>query len=741
MNNLGNEMTFWSLIEKYSICIPIIQRDYVQGRNNEQVIDARRKLLHDMRVSIETCRNLDLNFVYGKVHEKNKFIPLDGQQRLTTLFLLHWFSISKARDYSKMITLKKFTYETRISSKNFIKQLIAHTESLSDAVADINQKISEYVQNEEWFWVEWSYDPTIESILLMLDEIKINFNDVDDLCNKLTSENYISFRFLNMLDIGMEDSLYIKLNARGRPLTDFENFKAELVKYIEKAADDKTMSLKIPPKKYKMQLDGQWTDLIWHLTDGNKENFDKIYMNCFHWILWNRWAETQNVIEKSNSAITTAMNKNDYFRLKIYEENQAIDVKVLETIYYTLEYFSFPISAVGGLHKASDINGIEYFQKCLLYSGTTVTYEDRVMLFAITCYFEFTKGMADSTLFIKWLRVLRNLVRNSRLDGLDDFVRAVKSISAFSIHCTEILEYLASPNCSIGAFLNEQIDEERLKAILILRDNDWATAIYEAEQHPYFAGQIAFLFSFAGVSLKTIDDLSDIALAGCLTRYATYQKKTSAIFNDKGLTINANLFSRAVLSKGDYLLAYRRCKSFLVGNHRDISWKMLMRNSNAQKRAFMKDVLDELDEKDLSMKTIEKRLNEIIENAAVDGWRHYFVKMGKLLENCGYYRLIYESETGRILLVSCQTTAGCNKEYYTFVLYLKLLSSKRKPFYVSDRGQYGDMFIDKIDDKDIIVKYANPQNNANGEFQINFNGSLHSESSVDDSLKFIDTLV
>ena len=128
MGSIGEQMTFWSLINKYSIRIPIIQRDYVQGRENDQVIDARTNLLQEMRKVLETDGSIDLNFVYGKVHEESTrekiFIPLDGQQRLTTLFLLHWYALAKARDFEKAKTLQKFSYETRTSSRKFVEHLM-----------------------------------------------------------------------------------------------------------------------------------------------------------------------------------------------------------------------------------------------------------------------------------------------------------------------------------------------------------------------------------------------------------------------------------------------------------------------------------------------------------------------------------------------------------------------------------------------------------------------------------------
>ena len=42
------------------------------------------------------------------------------------------------------------------------------------------------------------------------------------------------FNFLDIDKLGSEDELYIKLNSRGRPLTDFENFKARFIDRIKK---------------------------------------------------------------------------------------------------------------------------------------------------------------------------------------------------------------------------------------------------------------------------------------------------------------------------------------------------------------------------------------------------------------------------------------------------------------------------------------------------------------------------
>ena len=83
------------------IVIPIIQRDYAQGRPSEERI--RSEFLEELHSALSsfdvdtgaTRTPVTLDFIYGDITESGDFIPLDGQQRLTTLFLLSWYASRK----------------------------------------------------------------------------------------------------------------------------------------------------------------------------------------------------------------------------------------------------------------------------------------------------------------------------------------------------------------------------------------------------------------------------------------------------------------------------------------------------------------------------------------------------------------------------------------------------------------------------------------------------------------------
>lgn len=49
---------------------------------------------------------------------------------------------------------------------------VNYEEKYCDAVNDNSIKLSEVIRHEKWFLPHWNYDPTIDSMLNMLDSIK-----------------------------------------------------------------------------------------------------------------------------------------------------------------------------------------------------------------------------------------------------------------------------------------------------------------------------------------------------------------------------------------------------------------------------------------------------------------------------------------------------------------------------------------------------------------------------------------
>ena len=230
----------FSLFSK-GIRVPRIQRGYVQGRKDEKGLEIRRNFAPALVKAVFGGEELSLDFIYGVAKEQS-LLPLDGQQRLSTLFLLAWLCGKWKSDWC-------FTYEARRIPQLFVKGLLEHPCKAAGMP-------SAEIKESGWFLPIWENDPSVTGMLRMLDALheaigQRNRSDADF--------GRISF-LLHGID-GHGDTfehIFRKMNARGKELSPWENMKAMLDKYLpQELADD-----------WRDKVDGDWAQCIW-LHSGN----------------------------------------------------------------------------------------------------------------------------------------------------------------------------------------------------------------------------------------------------------------------------------------------------------------------------------------------------------------------------------------------------------------------------------------------------------------------------------------
>ncbi|MBD5425962.1 MAG: DUF262 domain-containing protein [Treponema sp.] len=292
----GEKTSFWNFIKNNKIEIPIIQRDYAQGRADEENI--RESFVHYLKEALDSnisgnSEPYILDFIYGS-KSRGTILPLDGQQRITTLWLLHWY-IAFKKDVPISEDEKhyffNFSYETRETSRDFIEQL-CHL--LSNKENKIQDRISAYITKHLWFLKDWNNDQTITSMLIMLDYIDEVFKEspLETYWNNLISDkSAIVFYELKLENFGLTDDLYIKMNARGKSLTNFENFKADFVGYLTER-ENKKESDENTAERISRKLDTDWTDIFWenrYIDESKNCHIDEIYFGFLNRYFLNEW--------------------------------------------------------------------------------------------------------------------------------------------------------------------------------------------------------------------------------------------------------------------------------------------------------------------------------------------------------------------------------------------------------------------------------------------------------------------
>ncbi|WP_026503952.1 DUF262 domain-containing protein [Butyrivibrio sp. NC3005] len=305
---MRREDNFQELVKNKKIIIPIIQRDYAQGRNDPKAISVRTRLI-DEWIDILQNPNLrmDFNYIYGNETDKI-FYPVDGQQRLTSLYLLHWY-LAMATDNTGEIDEWKFDYKTRNSASEFFAFL--HNVEKSDELFEIlHSDKSEAdkqadIRNESWFKNKWENDPTVVSCVNFLCMLSGKLSDYEEKFGTFwaslnnTSCPAVYFTCLSDCDDKYAEidaaKKYTRMNARGKRLTNFENLKAMIdeietkhIKDLAYCADDEQEAL----------------------ADTISWSYDRAYIDC----LYNSMQEN-SLLEKTN-AINEESEK--WFRLVYY---------------------------------------------------------------------------------------------------------------------------------------------------------------------------------------------------------------------------------------------------------------------------------------------------------------------------------------------------------------------------------------------------------------------------------------
>ena len=506
-----------------SIVIPIIQRDFAQGRTTPNVNKIRHRFLKALYDALVEDKPITLDFIYGNVNN-SELTPLDGQQRLSTLFLLHYYVAHHEQvgsdDYA---FLARFSYQTRVSSRKFCQHLINYEPRF-------DEPLSTQIRDQAWFLMEWDNDPTVQSMLVMLDAIDEMFNSTIDIWPKLMGDA-ITFYFLPLKEMGATDELYIKMNSRGKPLTRFEHFKAELELRM-KEIDEKKASEIIS------KIDLEWTDLLWpYRNSATGDELDEItddeFLRYIHFIsdiisYKNGEAEIVDdfdIIEKQFSSACEAAQDNiitleRYFDLFADLKKEGVSVGG-----FFDSYVSRNVHQAGKiLIEERDRNDTlpDLFSECCrgYRRGNMFPLGRTLLLYAFVLYLDHRNEIADTD-FRRRIRIVNNLVKSSsntlRSEYMGELLQQVDKIILQGI-VKQVEEGRAR-------FENRQMQEEKEKLQWTTEHPNEAEILFKLEDHPLLNGYMSV------VGLAHVD--------WCERFYSLF-------------SCNLNAVNRALLATGSY---------------------------------------------------------------------------------------------------------------------------------------------------------------------------------------------
>ena len=778
----NNSSYFKKLINDYIIYVPEFQRNYLQGDDsNESIKYKRDRLLNDIFDCIKSqSKSMDLGFIYGRVEQSYKgklFYPYDGQQRLTTLYFLYLLIYFKFNKYDEINSIKeKLSYQTRISTNRFIESFLSwilDSEKKDNIYNDFWNKdgkdLKGFIMSQDWFMMtEWNYDVSIINMLSIIVEIsgriKKNLGDKTEIVNFIDKDenNPFQFDFIYVDDISKSDDLYIKINARGKALSPFENLKSDIDEYWNN--EDKT------------KLDAEWTEYVWNQLDVNDKNKEKSFDNSFYNLLSNIFYLQYLVgLDQNNINDKILIEIENKYKKGIVDKEWITPKLCCDSPYQMISSF---LDAMIGPFKSIKGEQIESVNRKIFGLGDYQNNNgqnkmERADLFEVFVYYYsvsslFNKNDMEFTdkrnLLNEIETVTNRIIENQRpyLDSPTYLVKALKSVKVLidnSIKSHGVYKFFLSidndkKESIRDGLMKEQVEEEILKAKLIDKDSRYVDLFDKSYKELKNKGQLGFIFYL----IIDNNDLSKIRVED--VSYESFDKTLKQIIFIQNFigkfgefTNNYELLLRAILAKAKDCFFWKRSNNLLsfplLNNDRDMSLHTFFNcysSSNPKDVEYKFNLLDGLKEVlnsfDSNKDNIEEVLKRIIEDYKIKDledskkedskpWYKFFVIYDGVFEQCRNGNIYFYSDK-YVLLLDKKFRSGQWYEYYTFALSKALSESLNKEYLCEkanglDGGREAS-FV-KIKMKGIEYKFSMMNNE--DRFIIKKNEIFNSDASFD----------
>lgn len=296
----------YTLAELFSgnrrIIIPDLQRDYCWGDKSHTeekkelvsgFVDTLVAQFEDANAAYDT---LNLGLIYGYEAPESHIQLCDGQQRITTLFLLLGMLNKKSEsnlfrrllisDYEYLHNDKEpyLQYAIRESSLYFMSDLVCHF-FITDEKDKYHVSDRAGIKKSPWFFNEYNSDPSIGSMLSALESIDYKLRNRDkEWCMRfglfLTSR--LTFMYYDMMNRKNGEETFVVINTTGEPLSSTQNLKPLI--FTEPINKDYSND-EVGCKEHKMSED--WEEIetwFWKNRKNDNDTADAGFNEFLRWI-------------------------------------------------------------------------------------------------------------------------------------------------------------------------------------------------------------------------------------------------------------------------------------------------------------------------------------------------------------------------------------------------------------------------------------------------------------------------
>lgn len=233
--------------KKINFNVPAYQRGYRWDKLNvTDLLDDLLEFMQDTNSGKFYCLQ---PLVVKKIGE-NRYNVIDGQQRLTTIFIILKYLENLLKEENGIDEIYTLSYETRKDSKDFLQNIASTTQDESYQNIDYFYMYQAYKAVENWFGEKISQKKTTKRKML---EIFTNSED----------EKHIKFIWYEVEDSEDEVKIFARLNSGKIPLTNAELIKAlflNIRNFLKECSKNEIITKQI-------EISKEWDEIEYTLQD------------------------------------------------------------------------------------------------------------------------------------------------------------------------------------------------------------------------------------------------------------------------------------------------------------------------------------------------------------------------------------------------------------------------------------------------------------------------------------------
>ena len=438
----------------------------------------------------------------------------------------------------------------------------------------------------------------------------------------------------------MTDDIYIKMNSRGLPLTEFEKVKVSIKQKLNRIFGKKSEYA----VSFMTKIDGVWTDALWCYHDNKNQVIDNFFVNLLHYVLDMCRMEESEFIPDDKETLFQAIQDGITTAESVYRLETMTDRILSFARKDGISYFDKFISEEQQKNTVSFFDDEhDYLKRCIF--KTDFSYAAELILYAFII--KENNQIPDDS-FVTRLRHLRNIIMNStdylRSENMAYLIRDVKALISSGI------DSVASEK---ARFRNSrQISEEKQKEDLVRKDPGALEDLCSLEDTYILQGSIAIV----GVDKKS---------------YFHNASHLLALAKD-----NSMLLLRAMLSVDDYHQEYNGWR-WQFGSGRIEKLRELFHESERislfekTRRVFL-SLLDKLGD-DISLQSLQKAAD--IQELPVKDYRYYMMKYPVIMDRSDYGRFYLHGKSPySIVIMSTESRASDNS--WSAILFASVYEDK-----------------------------------------------------------------